>query len=244
MPPVEPQLAATILLLRDDPLRVLMVKRHANAFFPSAQVFPGGKVDAADYADDWLPLLRGHEDMPPRQRALRIAACRETWEEAGILPCATGAPAHDRAGGQFRDLIATLGASLDLSEMAHFGHWITPPHVEKRFDTHFFLARAPDIGEGLCDGREIVSTDWVEPLSLIDRAEAGDPSILFSTLMNIHCIAQCTTVEDALRVAKARDVVTVMPRPLDEDGARWVVIPEGAGYPVTRVRYREPTGNA
>jgi len=237
--PAEPQLAATILLLRDDPLRVLMVKRHANAFFPSAQVFPGGKVDASDYSDDWLPLLRGHEELPVRQRALRIAACRETWEEAGLLPCATHAAPGDRAGAPFHELIAALGARLDLAGMTHFGHWIAPPHAERRFDTHFFLARAPAEGEGLCDGQEIVSTDWVQPRALIERAEAGDPSILFSTLMNIHRIARCRTVDDALRIARERPVVTVMPKPHEEEGARWIVIPEGTGYPVTRVRYRE-----
>lgn len=65
-----PRLAATLLVLRDAPLRVLMVRRHASATFPSALVFPGGVVEPADGAE--------------RGRALRTAALRETWEECGI----------------------------------------------------------------------------------------------------------------------------------------------------------------
>src|SRR4029077_15220855 len=48
---VVPIPAASVLLLRDDPLEVLMIRRHErSSFVPNAWVFPGGAVDEADAA--------------------------------------------------------------------------------------------------------------------------------------------------------------------------------------------------
>jgi 8-oxo-dGTP pyrophosphatase MutT (NUDIX family) len=72
--PVHP--AATVVLVREgeDGLEVLLVQRNqALAHMGGMWVFPGGRVDAADYspqADDY--------------RAARNAAIRETREEAGL----------------------------------------------------------------------------------------------------------------------------------------------------------------
>jgi 8-oxo-dGTP pyrophosphatase MutT (NUDIX family) len=231
--PVTPRLAATLILLRDDPLRVLMVKRHPQAFFPSALVFPGGAVDVSDHGDDWLEHLSGHEVLEPRQRALRIAACRETWEEAGLLVSTAPQRPLDPSAPGFRQVLAGAGARIDLSALVPFGHWITPPQVPKRFDTHFFLSRAPADGEAICDGAEIVATEWVEPAELIQRAAAGDQSVMFSTLMNIHRIAASATVAEALSAARDTRVVTVMPSRSDGPSGTLISIPPGSGYPVT-----------
>ena len=45
---VTPVPAASVILLRDDPLEVLMILRHEkSSFVPNAWVFPGGAVDAS-----------------------------------------------------------------------------------------------------------------------------------------------------------------------------------------------------
>src|SRR5260221_14682969 len=79
--------AATILLLRDDPVfEVLMVKRHHQIDFASgALVFPGGKSHAGDHDPAWADHVLGWEAYDVEQRGLRIAAIREVFEEAGIL---------------------------------------------------------------------------------------------------------------------------------------------------------------
>jgi 8-oxo-dGTP pyrophosphatase MutT (NUDIX family) len=69
---VEPVPAASVLVLRDDPLEVLMILRHANSsFVPSAWVFPGGAVDPED-------------GVPGTLEAARAAAVREVFEETAI----------------------------------------------------------------------------------------------------------------------------------------------------------------
>lgn len=213
-----------------------MVRRNASAFFPSALVFPGGTVDSDDGVDDWLDHLDNHDHLSAAERALRIAAIRETWEETRLLPCASGSLEGD-PGGNFRGSISSNGVKLDLGGLVHFGHWITPPQVPKRFDTHFYLSPAPEAGEGECDGGEIVATEWAEPRILIERAAAGDRSIMFSTLMNLHRLALSRTVEEAMAAASANPPRTVMPLRVVRDDGDWVVIPPDSGYPVSEVRF-------
>ena len=76
-----PRPAATLLLLRDDLLRILMVKRHAKAFFPSALVFPGGTVDPSDHEDDWLPYLAGHKEVIEAVRRRDVECARRLMSE-------------------------------------------------------------------------------------------------------------------------------------------------------------------
>jgi 8-oxo-dGTP pyrophosphatase MutT (NUDIX family) len=58
--------AASIIVLRDDPFEVLMLRRHGkSSFVPNAWVFPGGAVEPGD-AD------------------ARAAGVRETFEETGL----------------------------------------------------------------------------------------------------------------------------------------------------------------
>jgi 8-oxo-dGTP pyrophosphatase MutT (NUDIX family) len=68
--------AATVVLIREKPeLEVLMLKKTANISFGGMWVFPGGKIDPADYdvaeTDDPLD-------------AAKAAAVRETMEETGL----------------------------------------------------------------------------------------------------------------------------------------------------------------
>ena len=69
--------SATIILLRDaddsQGCEVLMLKKNSKITFGGMWVFPGGKIDADDYA--------GGDDVDV---AARNAAAREAQEEAGI----------------------------------------------------------------------------------------------------------------------------------------------------------------
>lgn len=67
--------AATLVLIRDqaEGLEVLMLKKNSKISFGGMWVFPGGRIDDADYPENRDPLI-----------AARQAAARETAEEAGI----------------------------------------------------------------------------------------------------------------------------------------------------------------
>src|ERR1700732_3744199 len=87
--------AATVILVSDRPdLHVLMLERTRRAVFgPGATVFPGGAVDADDRGPGLLARVvdlndgtaSAEQGLGAGGRALRVAAVRECFEEAGIL---------------------------------------------------------------------------------------------------------------------------------------------------------------
>lgn len=229
-PPPKP--AATVMLLRDDPLEVLMVRRRTGSSFSAALVFPGGVVDDHDASDDWLPHLIGADELAVAERALRIAACREAYEEASVFLGRAQRAAAAAAGG-FLDLVRSMEAQLPLDAMERFGHWITPERAPKRFDTHFYICAAPEGAEPRSDGDETVSFEWVRPADALERAAAGEQSLLFPTVMNLKRLNESRDVASALAAARARPIVTVTPRVEKRPHGLVVTIPEEAGYGIT-----------
>ena len=75
MAEVTPHPAASVILLRDAPFEVLMIRRHEKrSFAPDVWAFPGGGVEEED-------TLRGDGVL---LNAMRYAAARELLEETGI----------------------------------------------------------------------------------------------------------------------------------------------------------------
>jgi 8-oxo-dGTP pyrophosphatase MutT (NUDIX family) len=198
-PAVRPKSAATVMIIRRDgpKPRVLMGRRHGgHSFMPDRWVFPGGRIDRADYrapfATDLRPDVHATFDAylkPGRGRALALAAVRETWEEAGLL---LARPAPPRpAAGPWRPFVEQ-GALPDLEALDVIARAITPPMVGKRFDTWFLLADAERLVslERQADCGELDEIAWVDfdeaqglPLPSVTRvmvkeavARMADPS--------------------------------------------------------------------
>lgn len=167
---VRPKNAATVMIIRRDAAkpRVLMGKRHGgHSFMPDRWVFPGGRIDRADYRAPFATDLRtdvgGLFDryLPAgRGRALALAAVRETWEEAGLLLAKPGA---GKANGPWKDFVGQ-GFLPDLEAMDVVARAITPPAVGKRFDTWFLTADAERLTslERQADCGELEEIDWVD----------------------------------------------------------------------------------
>ena len=250
--PATPRLSSTILLLRDDPtLQVLMVKRHYEIDFASgAYVFPGGKAHDEDEDPAWVDLCDG--DFSGAEQAARVAAIREAFEESGIIlarPASSrGAGAAlvgqdvaealgpmrgaiDRREASFLELIKQHDLVLALDALVHFGHWITPTMMPKRFDTHFYLAATPAGQVAEQDGRETTEAVWVGPQQALDQEAAGKATIIFPTRMNLGKLAETATTDAALARFASEPVVTVLPVVgKDDDGSPCLHIPEEAGY--------------
>lgn len=248
----QPRLSATILLLRDDPdLQVLMVKRHYEIDFASgAYVFPGGKAHEEDADPAWADLCDG--DFSGEEQAARVSAVREAFEESGIILArhaadrGAGAPLVgsdvaeriapmrgpvDRREASFLNLIKEQDLVLALDALVHFGHWITPTMMPKRFDTHFYLAATPPGQVAEQDGRETTEAVWVGPQEALDQEEAGKATIIFPTRMNLGKLAETATTDAALSRFAREAVVTVLPVVgKDDDGSPCLHIPKEAGY--------------
>jgi 8-oxo-dGTP pyrophosphatase MutT (NUDIX family) len=232
----DPRLSATVLLLRDDPFEVLMVSRAARGAFASALVFPGGAIDPGDGDPTWRDVVEDFDEVAEDERPLRVGAIREVWEETGVL---LGDGAVPSRGSGFRESLAAEGARIRLASLTHFGHWITPVVERRRFDTHFFLARAPQNQLAVPDGAETLSAEWMPPALAVELALSGERPIIFPTMVNLARLAESSSSTEAVAAARTRLRTTVLPEVAFENGGgRRVTIPADAGYPVSE--WRDP----
>jgi 8-oxo-dGTP pyrophosphatase MutT (NUDIX family) len=102
----------------------------------------------------------------------RIAAARECLEEAGI--------------------------PIDPLALHEFARWITPEGAPRRYDTRFFVARAPDGHDGVHDGSELVASAWMCPSDILDAFARGEVDLILPTQRSLEAIARFDTVADLL----------------------------------------------
>lgn len=245
--------SATIMLARDgaDGIEVFMVVRDRPMDGAmGAVVFPGGKIDAEDRVVAWDGLV---PPQPAPPLAYWLAALRETFEEAGVVIARAEtsregslAPEQARAivlghrnrlldrAVTFADILTGERLVPALDHMVHFAHWQTPLGLPKRFDTHFFLVRAPAGQEPIHDGREMVDCFWTSPARMVAEAAAGKRTLVPATRMNLDLLAESRTVAEAMQRARARRVVMVRPERFQTETGGWAVrIPAEAGYRTT-----------
>lgn len=256
------------MLVRDGDhgLEVFMVQRtHSASFARSQFVFPGGRVDEADHAVDLEPVCDEIDDATASARlgldsgglAWLVAAIRECFEEAGVLL------ARDRGGGIVRfdtpeladrfaaarreihagqrslvDLCAAEGLLLLAGEMHVVAHWVTPVGERRRFDTRFFVARAPEAQEPLHDDYETIASLWVRPADALARWERREMQMFPPTVASLRQLAQYGSADDAIDAAREAGVPPVLlPRVVLDDAGRFVdiVLPDDDRYESTPV---------
>jgi 8-oxo-dGTP pyrophosphatase MutT (NUDIX family) len=208
----------------ERPLEVFMLRRHPSTAFGSVHVFPGGVVDAADGYADLDPRCPELSDadasaqlgLASGGRAFWVAAVREAFEEAGVLLARTadGTPLrldddaqvharfhdHRRAvHGRQRTFLEVLDEEdlcLALSELRYFSHWITPEGEPKRFDTRFFLARAPEGHAYVHDEGELIGSEWVRPHEALARHRSGDFAMIGPTIVTLQDLGRFATCDE------------------------------------------------
>ena len=174
----DPRPAATVILMRETS-EVYLVKRHGRSgFMAGAHVFPGGRVDP--------------EDSAYEMDAFTVAAIRETLEECGVLlvnnqsdPVAREVFDEVQGGRSFHDVIRERHLSLDASVLAPWSWWITPKAEPRRYDTRFFLARAPT-HRAAPDNKEVTEGAWLTPRAALDAFAAGDIFLAPPTLATLE----------------------------------------------------------
>lgn len=259
---IEVRDAATVMLLRDGDggLEVFMLRRRLQSdFVGGAYVFPGGAVDPPDRVVALEAVCAGRSDAEASQLlgvdrgglAFWVAAVRECFEEAGVLL------AYDRAGGLVRlddpaaadrfsvhrrdvdsgartlaEVCRDEGLRLAVDGMHFFSHWITPEGPPRRYDTRFFVARAPDGQEPLHDGRETITGTWITPDDALDRHRAGEFDLIFPTIRSLVALSRFAGADEALTAAaEASEVPTILPRLVaDEGGGVRIVLPGDDDY--------------
>ena len=233
--------AATVIVVRDRagaPPELLMVERaEGMAFAAGALVWPGGRIDQADRA---LAAQLGLDE----DGAARIAAIRETVEETAIPVCITPPPSPEKsveiqsaliADTPFADVLAAL--KLNPDALTPFARWVPKFHAVRRFDTMFFVARAPDgdwqpnVIEGEC-----AAAHWISAAEVIERERRGEARLIFPTRRNLERLALHGSFDEIRADALAHPIQPVTPWVAERDGEKFVTIPGHLGYPVTEER--------
>jgi 8-oxo-dGTP pyrophosphatase MutT (NUDIX family) len=159
--------AATVILMKDTPLdfEILLLKRNAQLDFHGGDwVFPGGRIDPKDY-----------DQANPKNdiiAAARVAAVRETFEEAGL--------------------------KIDKKDLVFISRWTTPRGYPKRFKTWFFLCRAPS-GTVSVDNQEMTRFKWFSPQVALEANNKGEIQLPGPTFHTIQSLIPFSSSEEALQ---------------------------------------------
>jgi 8-oxo-dGTP pyrophosphatase MutT (NUDIX family) len=260
--------ASTIVVLRDaahGAPELLLVQRHGGmGFMGGMHVFPGGKVASSDASlamraqtHDRGVCVAGHswgEGIAEEDAFARaVAAVRETFEEACMLfaPRSAGLAAlrAELLGGtELAALLAREGLMIQLTALQPLSRWITPESEPVRFDTTFYVARAPEGQEPSHDATEAVAASWFTAESALAAAAEGRIRLAPPTARTIEGLLEARCVDDALASARQRPPPVILPI-LRADGDGMVVLyPGDPDHPVreralpgeTRVVWRRP----
>jgi 8-oxo-dGTP pyrophosphatase MutT (NUDIX family) len=247
--PVRPAATVMLIRDGAAGLEVFMLQRtHGAAFARSQYVFPGGKVDDDDHGEVFEPICDGLDDATASAQlglergglAWLVAATRECFEEAGVL---LGRPVggddvirfdDPDVAARFNDArhqvhdgtisLASLcereGLMLMVDQMHLVDHWITPVGERRRFDTRFFVARAPEAQEPLHDDGETIASLWVRPTDALRMWQDGELQMFPPTVASLRFLEPHADADAAMTAAAAVGVPTpVLPRVrIDEAG--------------------------
>jgi 8-oxo-dGTP pyrophosphatase MutT (NUDIX family) len=192
MEPVEPRVAATVVVARPGVggVEVLLLRRSAgNRFAPGYVVFPGGVVDPDDErrAAEWFG--------DPAER-VRACAVRELAEEAGLVltrdglrPRVDGAPIDRMVG-------AAPPRVDDIHQMAR---WLAPEILEVRFDAWFYSVVAPAGTAATPDMAEVDLAWWERPADALARHPLWT-ALLWPTYRTLEALVGCSSVDDVARL--------------------------------------------
>ena len=243
--------ASTVIVVRDgtDGIEVLMLERHIDSdFVGGAYVFPGGKTDASDllHSSLWsgidLEVESGRMAVKP-QTALRlyVAAVRETFEEGGLLfATRDGVPVDgalvaspsfvearrklNERGSRWdwSEWLVDEGLVLDLGAVTWWSWWVTPKGVHRRFDTRFFIARAPHGQEAAHDQVETVHSVWTTPARALAAAAEGRATVIFPTRKTLEMVGKFADADEAIAWAGRQTPPRIEPE-IVKQGERVVV---------------------
>jgi len=196
---------------------------------PGEQLGEGEVSDAREAAS--LILLRDGPDGPEVllvQRNPEQSFMGGAW----VFPGGSlGEGDSDELDTARRELAEEAGVELASdAELVRWSRWITPAQVKVRFDTHFFVARAPVAAEPRVDGAECVESRWLRPQDALDAGAREELLLVFPTIKHLEQLAEHGSVEDTLEAGRDRKVLPVEPRVVVEGGVAQVLVPGEGGY--------------
>lgn len=262
--------AATVLLLREAPagLQVLLTKRAPGlSFMAGLWVFPGGRMEPSDLAPAlaeradqaaitdtaarMLAIQGGPIDLVTA-RGLLVAACRETFEESGVLLAlprdgrrewgadrlarvTSRRAAASADATEFARLLVDEDLALDIDSLVYWSHWITPAFETRRYDTRFFALQVPHDQEASVDHGELTHHAWLTEADVRTHTSSGEMKLAPPTRVTLQDLWSAHRrhggLQAMLTAERARIVPPILPKrmAIDEQEVE-IVLPWDAQY--------------
>jgi len=240
---IAPRDAATLVLLRDtsNGVEVFCVERNKKSrFLGGAIVFPGGRVEDAD---------RG-EGTSGEDGHLRVAACRETLEEAAILLASKPVSNEDVVAlreraktdpAAIRAFLTERSLRWDTDALVPLSRWITPKVESRRFDARFYVARAPEGQLGAHDMTETMASFWDTPAKILSRFDANEIQLAPPTHRTLQILAECTDVAATFARARASSLDPICPELVQQADTMALVLPGDPEHSIKEQRIAGPS---
>jgi 8-oxo-dGTP pyrophosphatase MutT (NUDIX family) len=150
---------------------------------------------------------------------------------AWVFPGGAVDPDEDHRVAGVREVEEEAGVAIgDPESLVEFSRWITPRQVKIRFDTHFYLAPAPDDAEPRPDGGETVDFGWFTPQGALEAFGREEILLVFPTIKTLEQLAPFESATAILEWASGREVVLIEPQVVMEGEVARVVLPGEPGY--------------
>ena len=212
---------------------IFMLKRSGKSSFAGGMyVFPGGKVDPDDHLHALDAYRVGPTEQQLKQqqalgsewRGYWIAGIRECLEEAALLLAYDGSGAlvsfddqalHARMEADRRalhageldiiDICRREGFKLAVDQIHFLNRFVTPIGRPRRFDTRFFVAKAPPSQVGLHDDVETVGSEWITPSDALERNAAGEFDLMRVTQLQLSGLCGFESADALIADVASRD---------------------------------------
>jgi 8-oxo-dGTP pyrophosphatase MutT (NUDIX family) len=223
--------AATVILLRDGAAgleTLLLCRGKSKTVMNKAWVFPGGKLDSDDFAQEAavtnLPhppasMLNEPQLEHRKACALFAAACRETREETGVV--------------------------LRAEHLIPWSRWITPNEpsmMKKRFDARFFITRLPDGQTATHDGEEATDSAWMSPRDALTAYLRHEMTLAPPQIMTLLALCRHRSTQSCLDEALKTPTYCIEPGVIKgADDTRTLVYPGDAQHPSQKKLMPGPT---
>ena len=146
------------------------------------------------------------------------------------------ASAHGDATASYRfaaarELEEEAGLRVDPSDLVLIAHWVTPEVEARRYDTRFFLVRAPNGQQARHDQGETTELAWMTPREAIERCERGEIMLPPPTWTTLKRIQRHGNVNEVFEWAGTVAIPRVQPQLVEEDNRRMLTLPGDPTYP-------------
>lgn len=216
---------------------IFMLKRSGKSSFAGGMyVFPGGKVDPDDHLHALDDYRVGPTEVQANQQAALgaewrgywIAGIRECLEEAALLLAYDESgqlvgfddkALHDRMEADRHalhqgdldmvDICRREGFKLAVDQIHFLNRFVTPIGRPRRFDTRFFVAKAPPSQLGLHDDVETVGSEWIAPSEALERNAAGEFDLMRVTQLQLQGLCGFDSAEALIDDIANRDTYPV-----------------------------------